>query len=53
MCNFFRVALSKSFVLSTTNMEEGMAFANQYAPEHLILNVELAGRLALLRCSAT
>ena len=32
-------SLSKSFVLLVDSMEEAMQFSNEYAPEHLILNV--------------
>lgn len=38
-------ALSKSFILVCANVEEAFEFSNDYAPEHLILNVEEAERL--------
>ncbi|XP_065174381.1 uncharacterized protein LOC135804441 [Sycon ciliatum] len=38
------VALGKSFVLQVKTMDEGLEFANRYAPEHLILNVEEAAK---------
>lgn len=38
-CNIVAVALSKSFILSVDNMDQAMQFSNDYAPEHLILNV--------------
>lgn len=33
-------ALSKSFVLVCQNLDEAFGFSNNYAPEHLILNIE-------------
>ncbi|MBL4694576.1 histidinol dehydrogenase [Candidatus Gracilibacteria bacterium] len=33
-------ALNNSFVLIVDNLDQAMEFSNQYAPEHLILNVE-------------
>lgn len=35
-------ALSKSFVLICSNLDEAFEFSNNYAPEHLILNLEEA-----------
>lgn len=35
-------ALSKSFALVVENVDEAFDFSNQYAPEHLILNIENA-----------
>ena len=35
-------ALSKSFVLVCSNLDEAFEFSNNYAPEHLILNLEQA-----------
>ncbi|HUG44354.1 MAG TPA: histidinol dehydrogenase [Acidobacteriota bacterium] len=37
-----RQALEKSFLLTTPSLEEAVQFSNQYAPEHLILNVKNA-----------
>jgi phosphoribosyl-ATP pyrophosphohydrolase/phosphoribosyl-AMP cyclohydrolase/histidinol dehydrogenase len=34
-----RVAVSKSLIVLTDSLEEGMAFSNEYAPEHLILHL--------------
>lgn len=34
-----RVAISKSLIVLTDSVEEGMAFSNEYAPEHLILHL--------------
>ncbi|BEI88856.1 uncharacterized protein CcaverHIS019_0202180 [Cutaneotrichosporon cavernicola] len=34
-----RVAISKSLIVLTDTLEEGMAFSNEYAPEHLILHL--------------
>ncbi|MBU0981670.1 histidinol dehydrogenase [Patescibacteria group bacterium] len=36
------LALSKSFVLVCQNLDEAFGFSNNYAPEHLILNLEEA-----------
>jgi histidinol dehydrogenase len=36
-------ALKNSFVMLTGNVHEALEFSNQYAPEHLILNLENAG----------
>ena len=33
-------ALKKSFILQTSNLTQALSFSNQYAPEHLILNVK-------------
>ena len=33
-------ALSKSFALVVSDLEQAFEFSNQYAPEHLILNIE-------------
>lgn len=38
-------ALSKSFILVCSTVEEAFEFSNDYAPEHLILNVQEAERL--------
>ena len=38
-------ALEKSFTLITENLDQAIAFANQYAPEHLILNTANADQL--------
>ncbi|KAL2917891.1 trifunctional histidinol dehydrogenase [Polyrhizophydium stewartii] len=37
-----KVSLSKSYVLVVDSMDEAIAFSNEYAPEHLILNVDNA-----------
>jgi phosphoribosyl-ATP pyrophosphohydrolase/phosphoribosyl-AMP cyclohydrolase/histidinol dehydrogenase len=37
-----KVSLSKSYILSMDTLDEAMAFSNQYAPEHLILNIKEA-----------
>lgn len=37
---FAREALSKSFVMEVPTVEIAVAFANQYAPEHLIIQTE-------------
>lgn len=37
-----KTALSKSFILVCSNLEEAFEFSNEYAPEHLILNIENA-----------
>ncbi len=37
-----RQALAQSFILLTPSLEESFQFSNQYAPEHLILNVKNA-----------
>lgn len=37
-------ALSKSFILVCSNLDEAFRFSNNYAPEHLILNLEDAER---------
>ncbi|BEJ11759.1 hypothetical protein CspHIS471_0202190 [Cutaneotrichosporon sp. HIS471] len=34
-----RVAISKSLIVLADTIEEGMAFSNEYAPEHLILHL--------------
>jgi phosphoribosyl-ATP pyrophosphohydrolase/phosphoribosyl-AMP cyclohydrolase/histidinol dehydrogenase len=38
-CSIVKVSLSKSFILQVDSMEQAMQFSNEYAPEHLILNV--------------
>lgn len=38
-------SLSRSFALTTPTISEAMAFSNQYAPEHLILNTRNANDL--------
>ncbi|NIA02567.1 MAG: histidinol dehydrogenase, partial [Nitrospirae bacterium] len=40
--NIARKALSKSFILVCSNLDEAFEFSNNYAPEHLILNLERA-----------
>ena len=34
-----RVSISKSYIVSVKTMDEAISFSNQYAPEHLILNI--------------
>ncbi|GMK56382.1 hypothetical protein CspeluHIS016_0302220 [Cutaneotrichosporon spelunceum] len=34
-----RVAISKSLIVLADSLDEGMAFSNEYAPEHLILHL--------------
>lgn len=41
-CEIVRIALSKSFILQVESMDSAINFSNDYAPEHLILNVENA-----------
>ena len=36
-------ALINSFVIQTDTIQEAIEFSNQYAPEHLILNIDRAG----------
>lgn len=43
---FARNALEKSFTVVTDTTAEAMAFSNQYAPEHLIINTADAEKLA-------
>jgi histidinol dehydrogenase len=38
-------ALMNSFAVELNTLEQGIEFANIYAPEHLILNVKMPGRL--------
>jgi phosphoribosyl-ATP pyrophosphohydrolase/phosphoribosyl-AMP cyclohydrolase/histidinol dehydrogenase len=40
-----RGAIEHSLTLAVANMEEAMVLSNQYAPEHLILQVENADRV--------
>ncbi|KAI8909583.1 histidinol dehydrogenase-domain-containing protein [Gorgonomyces haynaldii] len=40
-----KVSLSKSFVLCVDTIQEALQFSNEYAPEHLILNVDDAESL--------
>ncbi len=35
-----REAIKKSLIVSVPTLEEGIAFSNEYAPEHLILHLE-------------
>ena len=35
-----REAIKKSLIVSVSTLEEGIAFSNEYAPEHLILHLE-------------
>jgi phosphoribosyl-ATP pyrophosphohydrolase/phosphoribosyl-AMP cyclohydrolase/histidinol dehydrogenase len=35
-----RQSLSKSYILSCSNLDEAIQFSNAYAPEHLILHLE-------------
>lgn len=37
-----KVSISKSYILNVDSMDSAMEFSNQYAPEHLILNVQQA-----------
>lgn len=41
-CEIAKKALAKSFILVCSNLEEAFEFSNNYAPEHLILNLEKA-----------
>jgi phosphoribosyl-ATP pyrophosphohydrolase/phosphoribosyl-AMP cyclohydrolase/histidinol dehydrogenase len=34
-----KVSISKSYIMSLDTIEEALDFSNEYAPEHLILNV--------------
>jgi phosphoribosyl-ATP pyrophosphohydrolase/phosphoribosyl-AMP cyclohydrolase/histidinol dehydrogenase len=34
-----KVSLSKSYILAMDTLEEAIVFSNNYAPEHLILNI--------------
>ena len=38
-----RRSIAKSFVMVTSNARDASAFANMYAPEHLIINTEKPG----------
>ncbi|CAG8544276.1 979_t:CDS:2 [Acaulospora morrowiae] len=40
-----RESIPKSFILEVSNMDEAIKFANDYAPEHLILHIEDAESL--------
>ncbi|KAL5035555.1 hypothetical protein BDV3_005452 [Batrachochytrium dendrobatidis] len=40
-----KLALEKSYILMVDTMDEALAFSNEYAPEHLILNVDHARNL--------
>jgi len=33
-------AIKKSLIVKVADLEEGVAFSNEYAPEHLILHLE-------------
>lgn len=44
-CDIVKVSLSKSYILAMDTIEQAMQFSNQYAPEHLILNVQDASKL--------
>jgi phosphoribosyl-ATP pyrophosphohydrolase/phosphoribosyl-AMP cyclohydrolase/histidinol dehydrogenase len=35
-----REAIKKSLIVKVETLEEGVAFSNEYAPEHLILHLE-------------
>lgn len=37
-----RQSVAKSIIVQASNMEEAIAFSNDYAPEHLILHIENA-----------
>lgn len=39
-----RVAISKSFILVCENLDQAFEFSNEYAPEHLILNLKNSGK---------
>ena len=38
--DIIKVALSKSFILVVKSKEEAMAFSNEYAPEHLVIQTD-------------
>lgn len=40
--DILRVSISKSIIVKASSVEEGIAFSNDYAPEHLILHLENA-----------
>ena len=42
--DIIRQSLNKSFVISFNHMSDALDFANNYAPEHLIMNVKEASR---------
>jgi len=44
--DIIKSALKNSFILITDSIEQAIKFANEYAPEHLIINVKEADRFA-------
>lgn len=47
--DIMRESIAKSIIVKTNSVEEGIAFSNDYAPEHLILHLRDApGAVALV-----
>lgn len=42
--DIIRESISKSYLLNCKNIDEALAFSNEYAPEHLILNLKNAAK---------
>ena len=40
--DIIRVSIAKSIIVRASSIEEAIAFSNDYAPEHLILQIESA-----------
>ena len=45
-CEIARQAIAKSIIVRVDNRKDAMVFSNDYAPEHLILQVEDADEMA-------
>jgi phosphoribosyl-ATP pyrophosphohydrolase/phosphoribosyl-AMP cyclohydrolase/histidinol dehydrogenase len=43
-----RQSIAKSIIVKANSVEEAIAFSNDYAPEHLIMHIEGAGRKVAL-----
>jgi phosphoribosyl-ATP pyrophosphohydrolase / phosphoribosyl-AMP cyclohydrolase / histidinol dehydrogenase len=46
--NIMRESVAKSIIVKTSSVEEGVAFSNDYAPEHLILHLKDASGVVSL-----
>ena len=47
--DIMRESIAKSIIVKTNSVEEGIAFSNDYAPEHLILHLmDASGAVALV-----
>ena len=46
--DIIRQSISKSLIVTTSTVDEAIAFSNDYAPEHLILHLENASQKVAL-----